>query len=470
MLSLLTFSALADHHLHTALQTLSQIPGDVNPPRVQDSNTAFSLNESVSMSGPASHGEAHIDVRIGTSHLSVDAACSAPRFEANQFDVTTSDDKWQATFRIDSPGLEGTLGTLRCSMRFDGGLTAVGSGDGFAAANYEVYLLNSASTQTQYNGDLNSNVGFSGTQPSDIARFEADSRFFFGQEFDLTGSTSAGVLSRVTAGAEGGSAHGAASAALSLVSFNVLNDQNQPVPFTAESEIGFARGDILAPGNSFAGLSLLNGAPGSLDSTVSLRDGVASAIRDVLENFVAPPHDVAVASDVVNVSGTDADPVTIQLSYDPAVAQALFGREEFMRLVWLNPVTQEWLNAVSGNAGGAARFIKRAYNPATDFQLGNFGLDTVAHVVWAVVNHNSEFAVAHVEPSPLYLTGVTSPVAGHHVLQGFGVPLKTYTVQATSDLSEPFSDLGPVTAAANGSLQFDDADSDTQRFYRIKGS
>ncbi len=54
--------------------------------------------------------------------------------------------------------------------------------------------------------------------------------------------------------------------------------------------------------------------------------------------------------------------------------------------------------AVEGNFGGTATFVLGAYNPATNFNLGTYGVDVEGGIVWAVLNHNSEFSVVP-EPS-----------------------------------------------------------------------
>ena len=41
-----------------------------------------------------------------------------------------------------------------------------------------------------------------------------------------------------------------------------------------------------------------------------------------------------------------------------------------------------------------------AYNPATDNILGYYGNDTADNYVWAVINHNSQFAVGQISASP----------------------------------------------------------------------
>jgi hypothetical protein len=57
-----------------------------------------------------------------------------------------------------------------------------------------------------------------------------------------------------------------------------------------------------------------------------------------------------------------------------------------------------------------------AYDSATDFQLGSYGIDTVNHEVWAVVDHNSEFAVAQAVPEP---SSWTALLGGLGLLLGF---------------------------------------------------
>ena len=58
------------------------------------------------------------------------------------------------------------------------------------------------------------------------------------------------------------------------------------------------------------------------------------------------------------------------------------------------------------------------------------------------------------------------------VLHGYGVPFKTHTVRAVSDITQPFDaskNIGTVTAAADGSFQFTDlsASGFGTRFYRV---
>ena len=89
------------------------------------------------------------------------------------------------------------------------------------------------------------------------------------------------------------------------------------------------------------------------------------------------------------------------MSYDEADAIAQFGSESSMRLLWQNPATGLWENALNGNFGGTPFFAgDGVYDPATDFHLGYYGVDTADNYVWAVVNHNSEFGAGQITAAP----------------------------------------------------------------------
>lgn len=50
-----------------------------------------------------------------------------------------------------------------------------------------------------------------------------------------------------------------------------------------------------------------------------------------------------------------------------------------------------WVNAVDGNFGGRATFVKGAWRPG--YELGTYGVDPVTKNAWAVINHGGVFAV-----------------------------------------------------------------------------
>jgi hypothetical protein len=54
-----------------------------------------------------------------------------------------------------------------------------------------------------------------------------------------------------------------------------------------------------------------------------------------------------------------------------------------------------WINAVDKNFGGTKKFVMGPWHPG--YELGTYGVDPHTHTVWAVINHNSDFAVAQFE-------------------------------------------------------------------------
>lgn len=128
---------------------------------------------------------------------------------------------------------------------------------------------------------------------------------------------------------------------------------------------------------------------------VSILDGIATKNRDVMVSFAASTD--GIVSDIANISTTAADGSTtldkfvLQLSYTGSGSC----------LGWLDPASGTWKNAVLGNsdAGAGTLFVDGAYDSSGDFKLGYYGLDTVNHVAWAVVDHNSQFGVIAV-PEP----------------------------------------------------------------------
>jgi fibronectin-binding autotransporter adhesin len=116
-------------------------------------------------------------------------------------------------------------------------------------------------------------------------------------------------------------------------------------------------------------------------------------------------------SDVVNLTAMDngngfTDTFILQMSYNEALLDGFesYGvTEGNIVIAWKNGT--KWVNAVTGNSTTAANYFpNQAYNAATRV-LGDYGIDLANNVVWAVLNHNSEFAVIP-EPSTLVLGGL----------------------------------------------------------------
>jgi hypothetical protein len=54
-----------------------------------------------------------------------------------------------------------------------------------------------------------------------------------------------------------------------------------------------------------------------------------------------------------------------------------------------------WVNAVDMKSGGAKMFVDGPWDPT--YELGTYGVDPKTQTAWAVINYNSEFAVASFE-------------------------------------------------------------------------
>jgi formylglycine-generating enzyme len=134
--------------------------------------------------------------------------------------------------------------------------------------------------------------------------------------------------------------------------------------------------------------------------------------------------DVFGLSGVAPAAGDTGGVFVLQMSYDPTTLSSLSGvaEDQAAALKWLHLVCNDgsgsgWRDAVAGNAGNNASSDEKGYlGKYSDFQnlygtdlaayIGACGIDTSTHSVWAVLDHNSQFAVAVPEPSTLALLGM----------------------------------------------------------------
>ena len=90
--------------------------------------------------------------------------------------------------------------------------------------------------------------------------------------------------------------------------------------------------------------------------------------------------------------GTDrTDTYALSISYDPKKAipkrlgKGLFG-------LATRDADGNWVNAVDMNFGGKKKFVVGKWKPS--YELGTYGVDPSTKTAWAVINYNSDFAVA----------------------------------------------------------------------------
>jgi hypothetical protein len=166
----------------------------------------------------------------------------------------------------------------------------------------------------------------------------------------------------------------------------------------------------VAAGESYQSLAATS--PGSV-TEASLLGGVAGGQRSVTLDFqpavgFAVSGGGVIVGDVLSLTGTATDTFVLELSYDDAGLTA--ADEAALVLQWRDPVDGLFKNAVLGNIGsGGRQFADTPYDTylpqvGYSFTLGDWGNDPTSNTVWAVVNHNSLFAVAAVVPEPATMT------------------------------------------------------------------
>ena len=120
-------------------------------------------------------------------------------------------------------------------------------------------------------------------------------------------------------------------------------------------------------------------------------------------------------SDVLNLRGmtngdNQTDLFTLQMSYSPnallggADAEGFLANAGAIFLVSYDTTLHLWENAVLDNIGiNDVEFMGVASTP--DGVLGHYGVNTTTHTAWAVLDHNSYFAVVP-EPSSIVLLSI----------------------------------------------------------------
>jgi len=123
-------------------------------------------------------------------------------------------------------------------------------------------------------------------------------------------------------------------------------------------------------------------------------------------------------SDVLKLDGTGSEIFTLQMSYSEAALASIWGEqipESSVYLAWYSDAESKWLNAVAGNTGETGALAVAGYQGTwADFVatlgsgwtladvLGSYGVDAEGNQAWAVVDHNSQFAVVP-EPGTIAL-------------------------------------------------------------------
>ena len=158
---------------------------------------------------------------------------------------------------------------------------------------------------------------------------------------------------------------------------------------------------------------------GQLNTKADIVAGAASGAGDVsmawrTRNDVPGGYSLIseiLGLDGIHVNGSGTDIYLLQMSY----ASGIWGlpetdaiAEQSLYLATLDDC--EWIRAVDGNSEGTAvwqgdMLVSSVAAGDLATELGWYGVDTTTHVAWAVVDHNSYFAVVP-EPSAIILLGI----------------------------------------------------------------
>jgi len=128
-------------------------------------------------------------------------------------------------------------------------------------------------------------------------------------------------------------------------------------------------------------------AGGPADATAKILQGTLATSGTLTSSFSetsAALNDEIRLSDVYHFEGTGSSVFVLELSMSSVEAGSY--------LAWLDTSTNSWVNAVDGNTGANdIQFINGAYDG--NLVVGHYGINTATGTVWAVLDHNSAFAI-----------------------------------------------------------------------------
>lgn len=403
------------------------------------------------VSGSASPGQVRIDAHL-FGDISNDASDSGglTGHWVDSIAVTPSD-----------PALNGTTGTIRILYHLRSSVLI--SNCALSGPVFYNVDVGPFSAQGSY---ADSTTMYSGQPMTNLTDFNVDIGFTFGTPLNWQSDLSVdGSSSPIN-----GNAAVILHAALTSGNITVLDKAASPVSYTSVSSLGVSAGTNMLSGQSFAGFSVTNSI--SNQTTAGLLGGNATTNTCVTATFIASPNTNTLVSDALDLSGTGTNLFVLQMNYDPIVAALKLGSPTNILLLWQNPLTSTFVNAIEGNSTDAAHFFSGPYNPATEFQLGNFGLDTTQHVVWAVLNHNSRFAVGQpFAPASVRLASIDA-TSDHAALTVSGPAGDATLIEVSTDLAPTnWTTLGLINFNTNGFGTIADKalmSVVTNRFYRAR--
>jgi hypothetical protein len=175
-------------------------------------------------------------------------------------------------------------------------------------------------------------------------------------------------------------------------------------------------------GDPYHGLGLARGQGRA--TAAAILAGQAGSHRTVQFDF-RDAASAPVLSDILELTGTGGDPIVLSVSYDESLLGGM--TESSLRLGWLDEnvssaTFNQWVAAIDGNTANPV-FLQAPFAGSWDSYWAAFtsanptatladargasGVDAVSNTAWAVIDHNSSFAVVPVpEPGVTVLAGL----------------------------------------------------------------
>jgi hypothetical protein len=150
-----------------------------------------------------------------------------------------------------------------------------------------------------------------------------------------------------------------------------------------------------------------------LDSELLAKDTIVDmsfvSASDSSKPFAEKDGAIEVVSDVLEMHGLDGKRFTLQMSYSEDQIKSSELNEDGLFLSWYNEADGRWENATNGNThrtrqglpfyGSYVSYLA-SIGSATP-ELGAYGIDTNLNKVWAVLDHNSYFAISEPNAAPV---------------------------------------------------------------------
>jgi autotransporter-associated beta strand protein len=177
-------------------------------------------------------------------------------------------------------------------------------------------------------------------------------------------------------------------------------------------------------------------AGGHADTTAKILQGTLANAATLSTSFSATSmafNDEMRLSDVYHLEGTGSSIFVLELSMTSVEAGSYLG--------WLDTSSNTWVNAVEGNTGtNHVQFINGAYDGS--LVLGHYGVDTANGTVWAVIDHNSAFAIVP-EPTVAGLLVLGGVVLAARRRRKFGRSSQIVLLTIYGNTAHPARDLRP---------------------------